>query len=158
MTGDGPTPTDTDAFVERIGEYFAQIGSTRIAGRLVGWLLVCDPPHQSADDLAQATGASRGSVSNMLKLCVAGGIIQRIGLPGERRAYYQIRAEAWSDLFVASMAQTAELRLIADEGLKALSGTSVTRRARLQAMRDLYAFYEREIPSLVERWNERLKE
>ncbi len=152
MTRDETTPVETDAFVERMGEYFAQIGSTRIAGRLVGWLLVCDPPHQSAEDLAEATAASKGSVSTMLKLCVAGGIIERIGIPGERRAYYQIRPSAWSDLFVSRMAKIGELRLIAEEGLKALDGTSVERMARLKGMRDLYAFYEGEIPSMLERW------
>ena len=158
MAQDESSPAEIEAFVERMGEYFAQIGSTRIAGRLVGWLLVCDPPHQSAEDLAGATGASKGSVSNMLKLCVAGGIIERIGLSGERRAYYQIRPEAWSDLFVARMAKIAELRLIADEGLKALAETSVERTARLKGMRDLYAFYEGEIPALLERWKARQEE
>jgi len=158
MAHDDSSPVEVEAFVEQMGEHFAQIGSTRIAGRLVGWLLVCDPPHQSAEDLARATGASKGSVSNMVKLCAAAGLIQRIGIPGERRAYYQIRPEAWSELFVAQMAKTAQLRLIAEEGLKALDDAPVERRARLKGMRDLYAFYEGEVPAMLERWRARQEE
>ena len=61
-------------------------------------------------------------------------------------------------MFVARMAKISELRLIAEEGLKALDGTSVERMARLQGMRDLYAFYEGEIPAMLERWKATLKE
>lgn len=157
MAHEQESPAELEAFVEKMGEYFVSIGSTRIAGRIVGWLLVCEPSHQSAEDLARATGASKGSVSNVLKLCLAGGLIERIGLPGERRAYYQIRPEAWSDMFVARMAKMAELRRIADEGLKMLEGLSVDRTARLRAMRDLYAFYEAQIPTMLELWKARQK-
>ena len=36
-------------YVEDFGLYFEQFGLARTAGRMLGWLLVCDPPHQTMD-------------------------------------------------------------------------------------------------------------
>ena len=38
-------------FVEECGLYFEGIGLTRIAGRVIGWLLICDPPYQLQSEL-----------------------------------------------------------------------------------------------------------
>ena len=40
-------------FVEEAGIVFEQTGLPRMAGRIFGWLLICDPPHQSTDQLAE---------------------------------------------------------------------------------------------------------
>ena len=148
------SPPKLDLFVARMGEYFAQAGQPRIAGQLLGWLLVCDPPQQSAGDLAEATGASKGSISNMIRLLLATACVDRVGMPGERKTYYQIRPGVWSDLLEAQTAKVTVLREIADEGLAALEDTSPQRRERLQGMRDLHAFFEQEMPAMIERWQE----
>ena len=100
------TQTDEkEAFVERVGEFFSRIGHQRGAGRTVGWLLVCDPPHQSADELVQATGQSKASVSIHLRLLTASGLVERIGVSGERRAFYRIRPAAWKNDLSAKLTQ-----------------------------------------------------
>ena len=57
------SPTDTadnfaekQHFAEEVGLFFERSGMTRMAGRILGWLLVCDPPHQTLNDLAEALG------------------------------------------------------------------------------------------------------
>ena len=40
-------------FVEEVGIVFEQTGLPRMAGRILGWLLISDPPHQSTDQLTQ---------------------------------------------------------------------------------------------------------
>ena len=49
------------AFVEEMGQALATYGMTPMAGRMWGWLLICEPPEQTAADLAEALQASRGS-------------------------------------------------------------------------------------------------
>ena len=39
------------------------LGMTPMAGRMRGWLLICDPPEQTAAELADALQASRGAIS-----------------------------------------------------------------------------------------------
>ncbi|GIH67164.1 hypothetical protein [Microbispora siamensis] len=44
-----------------IGEYAVP----PIAGRVLAWLMICDPPEQSAGQIAEAIGASRASVAGL---------------------------------------------------------------------------------------------
>jgi len=139
-------------FVEGIGELFAGMGQQRIAGRLLGWLLVCDPPHQSADELARVIGASKASISITVRLLIAAGMVERIGVPGQRRAHYRLRPTCWTTDVREKLGRITAMRAVAEQGLRALAGAPRERRRRLQDMRDFYAFFEREFPALIERW------
>ena len=59
---------DEAAFVEEMGQYLASYGMTPMAGRMWGWLLICEPPEQTAAEIAEALQASRGSVSGTARL------------------------------------------------------------------------------------------
>ena len=59
------TQAEERHFVEDVGITFEQTGLPRTAGRIFGWLLISDPPHQSTSELAEALMASRGSISSM---------------------------------------------------------------------------------------------
>ena len=78
-------------FVEDFSLYFEQMGYPRSAGRILGWLLICDPPVQSTGELADALGASKGSRSTMTRLLIQVGLIERAGMPGRRRDYSRIK-------------------------------------------------------------------
>lgn len=147
------TPKGREQFVERMGDFMAQAGQPRIAGRLLGWLLVCEPPEQSADQLIEATGASKGSVSTMLRLLQATGCVETGGRSGERRTYYRIRPEMWSEMLRSQLEKMSELKTIAEEGLAMMAAAPEEARGRLEGMRALYAFFEGEWPALVDRWN-----
>lgn len=56
---------DIMEFVEQMGGYFESRSLTRLAGRLLGWLLVCDPERQSSEELATALAASSGGSAPM---------------------------------------------------------------------------------------------
>ena len=58
-------PATRDAFVERVGEFFSRLGHQRIAGRLIGWLLISEPEHQSAAELVEVIGASKASITEV---------------------------------------------------------------------------------------------
>ena len=55
-------------FVEEVGIVFEQTGLPRMAGRILGWLLIAEPPHQSTEQLINALMASKGSISSMTRL------------------------------------------------------------------------------------------
>ncbi len=143
----------TPDFVEKMGDYFDRIGQPRIAGRLLGWLLVCDPPEQSALDLMAAVGASQGSISSMMRLLVGGGMVERFGRQGSRRTWFRIREGALAELLVSKMQEVALLRELADDGIQELRGKPGS-QARLREMRDFYTFFEEELPKLVERYRQ----
>ncbi|HYF62461.1 MAG TPA: MarR family transcriptional regulator, partial [Herpetosiphonaceae bacterium] len=79
-------------FVERVALTYERSGLPRIAGRILGWLLICDPPAQTAGELAAALGASKGSISTMTRMLVSMGLIEHTSKRGDRRDYFHIPA------------------------------------------------------------------
>lgn len=146
-----PSP-DELAFVEEVGLFLEEGGRPRMAGRVVGWLLICDPPEQSAADLAAVLRASKGSISTATRLLVQARLIDRVALPGERRDYFRIRPDAWSERLRTAVAALTAFRLLTERGLALLADAPPARRDRLLAVHDFYAWFEREWPALFERW------
>jgi DNA-binding transcriptional regulator GbsR (MarR family) len=141
-------------FVEEIGLFFDRSGLTRMAGRILGWLLVCDPPHQSMSEMAEALQASKGSISSMTRFLIHVGLVERVSLPGERRDYFRIRPNAWIELMQAKAGEITRMRRLAEQGLEVLNSNDPALRERLENMRDTYLFLEDEFPALLKRWQD----
>jgi DNA-binding transcriptional regulator GbsR (MarR family) len=150
----GQHESEQQQFIEAVGLSFEQAGLPRMAGRILGWLLICDPPHQSPGELTEVLQASKGSISSMTRLLEQLGLIDRLSLPGERRDYFRIRNESWTALFRRRMELVSTFRQLADQGLALLSEQTPEQRRRLEEMRDMYAFFEYEVPRLLERWEQ----
>ncbi len=141
-------------FVEDVGLFFEEMGFPRMAGRILGWLLICDPPEQSAGQLAEVLQASKGSLSTMTRLLIQIGLVERVGLPGQRRDYFRIKPGAWPQLIRTQMQVMTSLHLMVERGLLLLAGKDPSVRQRLLEAHDLYAFLERELPLLFQRWEQ----
>src|SRR5262249_53984399 len=104
-------------FVEEFGLCFEQGGLPRIAGRILAWLLICEPHEQSAEDLACAINASKGSVSTMTRMLAEMGMIERVARPLSRRDLYVVRDDGWQHIFSRRMALLSTFRRVAERGL-----------------------------------------
>lgn len=130
--------TDALAWIEQVAEFFArQEGLPPITGRILGWLLVCEPPEQSAADIAAGIKASRASMTNNIRTLIAVGLIRRRTRAGERTAYYRIDDDAWEAALRRRIEGMAEFENIAAQGL-ALVGAESPRASRLRAAYDVY--------------------
>ena len=138
-------------FHDGMGDFFDRLGQPRIAGRLFGHLLVCSPPEQNAAQLQEAVGASAGSVSTMIRMLRRVGLVDARGERGGRRRWYRIAPDAFSRTLSARVALVSELRALAEEGLDAVEPGGEG-AGRLEEMRDFYAFFEQELPALIERY------
>ena len=76
---------DRRQFIEDMGDLMDEHGMPHMAGRVIGALLVCDPPHRSLDELAEELQASKGAISMSTQLLIRLGVIEKISIPGERR-------------------------------------------------------------------------
>lgn len=139
-------------FAEELGLFVEKMGLPPMAGRIWGWLLVCDPPHQTAAELAEAVGASLGAISTMMRLLMQFGLVERIGLPEQRSRSYRLTSGGCTHLVKARIRQIAEFRAMAERGLELLKGEPAAVRRRLKEYRDFYAFFEKEFPALVTKW------
>jgi DNA-binding transcriptional regulator GbsR (MarR family) len=137
---------------EEMGLFYERAGGPRMAGRLIGWLMVSDAPHFTAADLADLLQASKGSISTTTRLLEHGGMLERFTMPGDRKAYFRLRPEWWIRLFQRRAITLAQTKQMVEGWIERLDGTSASLLARLHEMRDFYAFLERELPLLLERW------
>ncbi|MDX2100558.1 MAG: MarR family transcriptional regulator [Leptolyngbyaceae cyanobacterium bins.59] len=153
-TGKTETAQDTKHFIEESGLLFEMVALPRMAGRIFGWLLISNPPYQSLGELAEVLQASKGSISTMTRLLLQVGVIERMSLPSQRRDYFRIKPNAWSHLTRQRMVQITAFRKLAEQGLALMATETPSLRDRLEEMRDIHAFCERELPAMLERWEQ----
>ena len=132
--------TEVMDFVEQMGGYFESNGLTRLAGRLLGWLLVCDPERQSSEELAVALNASSGGISTNGRLLIQFGFIERRADAGHRRTYFRLRPNAFAAGERQRIRTMADMTAMADAGLRAMRGSSPERTRRLKEMRTLSSY------------------
>jgi hypothetical protein len=140
--------------LEDFGIVFDEMGLPRMAGRILGWLLICDPPHQSAAQLGEVVGGSKGAISTMTWLLIHGGLVERLGMAGSRATYYRLKHGSWSELMRSRVSRVKAMRELSERGLSLVEGKSPEVRCRLEEMRDFYQFFEHEVFPLLDRWEQ----
>ena len=75
-------------FIEDFGLLFEESGHPRMAGRILGCLLISDQPYLSSTEISEILQASKGSLSTMTRFLLQMGLIERVGLAGHRRDYF----------------------------------------------------------------------
>lgn len=139
-------------FIEEVGLWTESVGLPRMAGRVYGRLLICDPPEQSSAQLAEYLGASRASISTSTRLLLQLGMAEKVPVPGSRATYFAVRPESFGRLLEAEMERTRVARELMERGLQTLTHRPERQRRRVQELRDLFALFERELPGIVDRW------
>lgn len=143
-------------FTEEMGFFFEKIGYPRMAGRIWGWLLICDPPEQTAAQIAEALSASRGSISTMTRLLQLWGV-ERIGIPGKRGCCYRVKADSFVNLLHTEAGIFKDVRNLIERGLDTIKNEPPEVRKRLTEGYDLFAYVEKEYPLLIEKWQKQRK-
>src|SRR5262249_17825872 len=139
-------------FVEEMGLHFEYGGLPRMAGRIFGHLLVCEPPQKSAEELAKSIQASRASVSTMTRLLIQIGMVERQVFPGKRHDLFRIQPEACRTQLMERVRLLTLFRQLLERGLSALEGRPQRSVQRIEEMYRMYSWMEREIPRLFERY------
>ena len=145
---------EQQAFIERVGLYFAQYHLSRIGGRLLGLLLLVDRP-LGIEEMATTLGVSRASVSTNIRVTADLDLTEQVGIPGDRRDYYRFHPEAWQRGLEVRIAGTTQLRRIAEQGLAALNTRDTTANDRLAELIDFCDFTIEEQRAMIVRWQER---
>ncbi|PSK98424.1 MarR family protein [Murinocardiopsis flavida] len=128
------------AWVERMANHLSEVdGLPPITGRILGWLMVCEPAEQSAGEIAAAIGASRGSMTTNLRQLSALGFVQRVTRPGRRTAHYRLVEDAWDVVVQRQIAALGAFRAIASDGIDLLGAAP----GRSQRVRDAHEVFGR---------------
>jgi DNA-binding transcriptional regulator GbsR (MarR family) len=141
-------------YAESWGLLFARWGLPRTAGRIWGWLYVCEPPEQSAQELVEALHVSKASVSTNTRLLESMGLVERVGLRGARASHYRLKPGGLEGMLRQRIAGAVEARALTEQGLDALESEGEGRTKRLEEKLDFYRFMEHELEELLRHWQE----
>jgi DNA-binding transcriptional regulator GbsR (MarR family) len=145
-------------FIEDMGLFYEEQGFPPMAGRLAGWLLICDPPHQTAGELAEVLEASAGSISSMTRLLTQCGLVERVAVPGQRGAAFRHRTGASTELLTRALERSERACDLFERGLSLLGDHPPETRRRLRDQLEFHRFIRRELPALMERWEKEHRE
>ena len=109
-----------------------------MVGRLIGYLLVCDPPEQSIGDLADTLLASRSAITNAVKSLETMRLIRRTRVAGERMD--RVRLDPNSPQAM---------------GLDVVRDAPAERRALLLEMSEFKDFVIEQVDRMKQEWLER---
>jgi len=137
-----PGPADLSAWVERLVALLVPEGVPPISARVLGWLIVCEPAEQSADQIGPAIGASRASMTTNLRLLTAMGMVTRRTRPGERTAYYHVADDAWRTIIQRQVDAVTAYVDLARSGLDLL-GADTARAGRTRDLHDVFTWMAR---------------
>jgi hypothetical protein len=142
------------AFVDAAGAWMAKsYGFPAMTGRVLGWLLVCDPVEQTAAEIAEALGASSGSISGATGMLVRYKLVDRLRVRGERADRFRMRVDAWDEQ-IRDVTDLQRARDVLAQGLDALAGSPPSRLGRLQELDAFYAWWQSRAPALWEEWQD----
>jgi DNA-binding transcriptional regulator GbsR (MarR family) len=125
-------PRDEEiTFADHLGRFYARrYAYPPMVGRVLGYLLVCDPPDQTIAELSDALLASRSAITGALDVLERTDAIRRSRAAGERMDRVRVDlSSAQSRGFDVS--EYRELGDLAREGLEVLRDASPERRATL---------------------------
>jgi DNA-binding transcriptional regulator GbsR (MarR family) len=146
-------PTQEKAeYIEQVGLMYEQYGLPRMAGRILGYLLVCDSGHASFDDLVVALRASKGAISQSLLLLTNQFMIVPVPVPNDRRKYYKFSE---SQVYSIIGDRVKAIHGFRDLFKRALDLQKTDNQPRSQKLREVIHFYnwlEGEMELLRLRW------
>ncbi|SEL29105.1 GbsR/MarR family transcriptional regulator [Rhodococcus maanshanensis] len=145
-------------FADHVGRFYArQYGFPPMAGRLLGYLFVCDPPQQTIDELGDAMLASRSAVTGAVKLLESYRMARRTRVAGERVDRVSLDPASQQPQNFDSAIHREHAALFR-EGLALLADAPPDRRAPLEEMVALAEFLSERLPTLLDEWHTRRDE
>ena len=127
-----------------------------MAGRVLGALLLADPPGMSSSELADFLGVSAGSVSTATRELIRPGLAVRVSVPGQRQDHFRATFGASMEQFVRSrMELNRRWGGLMHRGEQLAAGKDPEVLHQLEEIRRFYEFLESEYAAILTRWAER---
>jgi hypothetical protein len=153
-------PSDGEiTFADRTGRFYARrYGMAPMVGRLIGYLLVCDPREQSISELAEALLASRSAIAGAVNTLETLGLIRRYRAAGERMDRVCIDASSSQAMGFGDVSEYQEQGELAREGLRLLGDVPPERQELLLEWAAFAEFLVERLPVLAQEWKDRREE
>ena len=138
--------------VERIGVTFEKSGMSPVAARIIGLLLVAEPPYHTMEEIMEATQASKSSVSIAIKTLQTESLIEYITFAGDRKRYFQLCTSTWLEVLQRRVEAITPFRRMLLETLDIRSDRYPQFNQTLLDICDLYGEFETKMTKIINDW------
>ena len=154
----GPAEDDHEDRLLRYVERFAQVledsGVPRMPARVFAYVLAEDADRYTAGELAAGLRVSPAAISGAVRYLVQVGLLGKEREPGVRSDLYRIDDDdVWSRIFLQRSDVLRRYQRAAAEGVEVL-GLHHAGGRRMRESQHFFAFLDRELDGLLERWRE----
>ncbi len=147
---------ERSGFIEEVGLLFEGLGVTRMAGRIMGYLMVSDKEMVSFDELTQVLQASKSSISTNLKSLVHLKFIKPISVPGDRKTYYMLNPDLnWETYFETRFELLKRMLMLFKKGIDLRVNKKDKPATWINEAINFYEWISLEYPKLLKKYRER---
>ncbi len=140
-------------FIEETGLLFENLGTTRMAGRILGYLMITDKEMVSFDELCQVLQASKSSISTNVKSLITLHYVKPVTLPGDRKTYYMLSPELdWVDSLMKRVELLGVMTNLFRKGLDLRVNKKDKASEWLRMSVEFYEWVLKEYPKFLARW------
>ncbi len=145
-------------YIEEVGIFLESLGMTRMAGRILGYLMVSEKELVSFDEITETLQASKSAISTNLKSLQQILFIKAVGVPGDRKTFYALAdSMAWDAMLEKRF---RVLELFADQFDKGLNLRQNKQDRTARWIREANHFFRwlgEIMPGIIKQWPEAKK-
>jgi len=147
------TQDSLDTFIDRMGVVAEADGLSRIAGRIMGLMVVEGGP-LSFSEIAKRLDVSRASVSTNTRFLERIGVIERVAIKGQKQDHFRLAKAPYARLLEGSVARIKRAESVVADARAGLSPDDTDRLRRLDELGAFYAALAESFEDLVTRFEE----
>jgi DNA-binding transcriptional regulator GbsR (MarR family) len=144
---------DEKQFLSNFSTYMEASGLSATAGSIVGWLLICEPQYQSANQLKYVLGVAKSTISTTVRSLTAIGFIKKVRIHGLKGDYYQYNYDLANDSF-KKRAEGLKPFINLYEQARDLNTPDSERRNKLDEMIEQSLYFQRKYAEMAGEWEE----
>lgn len=140
-------------YIEETGLLFENLGTTRMSGRILGYLMITDKEMVSFDELCQVLQASKSSISTNVKSLITLHYVKPLTLPGDRKTYYMLSPDLdWVDSLMKRVELLSVMTNLFKKGLDLRVNKKDKASEWLRMSVEFYEWVLQEYPKFLARW------
>lgn len=143
------TEVAAQEFIERMGMIAQADGLPRIAGRIMGFLVIDGGP-VSFGELSERLRVSRASVSTNTRLLEELGVVERVAMPGDRQDHFRLADAPYHRLMEGVAERLARARDTVETARRDLPDNWTGAQGRLAELGAFYAAAAENTRRLIE--------
>ena len=153
MTEQPPRQQEVITFVERFAAEMVEAGMQRMPARVFSALLASDDGALTSAELGERLQVSPAAVSGAVRYLAQVGMLARERDPGSRRDRYRLHHDQWYETFTRRDSLLVRWENTLRSGIDSI-GEDTDAGRRLAESAEFFAFLQKELSGMMERWRE----